>query len=115
MRAAFADERIPAYIAGEKDFDRLLHEASERPNDRGRLADEGMGTIEDVLAELEAYPAWNDSGADEMTDDALLEWAAEDRASRPFHNPHRGIGRNDPCPCGSGKKFKKCCLRQSED
>lgn len=21
------------------------------------------------------------------------------------------IGRNDPCPCGSGKKFKKCCLR----
>ena len=21
------------------------------------------------------------------------------------------IGRNDPCPCGSGKKFKKCCGR----
>ena len=20
------------------------------------------------------------------------------------------IGRNDPCPCGSGNKFKKCCL-----
>jgi uncharacterized protein YecA (UPF0149 family) len=20
------------------------------------------------------------------------------------------IGRNDPCPCGSGKKFKRCCL-----
>jgi len=23
---------------------------------------------------------------------------------------HRNIGRNDPCPCGSGKKYKKCCL-----
>jgi hypothetical protein len=23
----------------------------------------------------------------------------------------RKIGRNDPCPCGSGKKYKKCCLR----
>lgn len=22
------------------------------------------------------------------------------------------IGRNNPCPCGSGKKFKKCCLSQ---
>ncbi len=22
---------------------------------------------------------------------------------------HRGISRNDPCPCGSGVKFKKCC------
>ncbi|PIE76105.1 hypothetical protein CSA17_04000 [bacterium DOLJORAL78_65_58] len=21
------------------------------------------------------------------------------------------MGRNDPCPCGSGKKFKKCCGR----
>lgn len=24
------------------------------------------------------------------------------------------IGRNDPCPCGSGKKFKKCCFGKSE-
>ena len=24
------------------------------------------------------------------------------------------IGRNDPCPCGSGKKYKKCCLRKNE-
>jgi hypothetical protein len=27
--------------------------------------------------------------------------------------PRRGkVGRNDPCPCGSGKKYKKCCLAQ---
>ncbi len=24
------------------------------------------------------------------------------------------IGRNSPCPCGSGKKFKQCCLRNRE-
>lgn len=23
---------------------------------------------------------------------------------------NKKIGRNDPCPCGSGKKYKKCCL-----
>ena len=23
----------------------------------------------------------------------------------------RKVGRNDPCPCGSGKKYKKCCGR----
>ena len=22
------------------------------------------------------------------------------------------VGRNDPCPCGSGKKFKKCCMNK---
>ena len=25
------------------------------------------------------------------------------------------VGRNDPCPCGSGKKYKKCCGRDAED
>jgi uncharacterized protein YecA (UPF0149 family) len=24
----------------------------------------------------------------------------------------KNIGRNDPCPCGSGKKYKKCCLNK---
>ena len=24
--------------------------------------------------------------------------------------PPKEIGRNDPCPCGSGKKYKKCCM-----
>ncbi len=28
-------------------------------------------------------------------------------------NLHRDVGRNDPCPCGSGKKYKKCCLGQA--
>ena len=23
----------------------------------------------------------------------------------------KGVGRNDPCPCGSGKKYKNCCGR----
>ncbi len=27
----------------------------------------------------------------------------------------RKVGRNDPCPCGSGKKFKKCCLSRQEE
>lgn len=25
------------------------------------------------------------------------------------------IGRNEPCPCGSGKKFKQCCLHNPKD
>jgi hypothetical protein len=30
-------------------------------------------------------------------------------------NPFKDVGRNDPCPCGSGKKFKKCCLEAHRD
>ena len=37
---------------------------------------------------------------------------------RGQHNPVRvgpKVGRNDPCTCGSGKKFKKCCLGKGSD
>jgi hypothetical protein len=25
------------------------------------------------------------------------------------------VGRNEPCPCGSGRKYKKCCLSKHEE
>ena len=30
--------------------------------------------------------------------------------SQPMRRSEPRVGRNDPCPCGSGKKYKKCCL-----
>ena len=47
----------------------------------------------------------------------MKDHEAELRAENPDATPkvetvvHEGprIGRNDPCPCGSGKKYKKCC------
>jgi uncharacterized protein len=32
-------------------------------------------------------------------------------AGRPVRHAGPRVGRNDPCPCGSGKKYKKCCLQ----
>jgi uncharacterized protein len=31
-------------------------------------------------------------------------------ATQPVRRSEPRVGRNDPCPCGSGKKYKKCCL-----
>jgi tetratricopeptide (TPR) repeat protein len=36
---------------------------------------------------------------------------AEDKKHMPF-TKEKNIGRNDPCPCGSGKKYKKCCMNK---
>lgn len=35
-----------------------------------------------------------------------------DRQLKPFIRTKKKIGRNEKCPCGSGKKFKKCCLNK---
>ena len=32
-----------------------------------------------------------------------------DAKAQPVKRKEKKIGRNDPCPCGSGKKYKKCC------
>ena len=43
---------------------------------------------------------------------AILAKATEERAKDPdkYRLKSAGtVGRNDPCPCGSGKKYKKCC------
>ena len=39
----------------------------------------------------------------------LHAWRLDHDPSRPAPVRWRKPGRNDPCPCGSGKKYKKCC------
>ena len=56
----------------------------------------------DWLYEL---PQWNDI----FTEEKRKELYKEQKKSGTVVKPHK-IGRNDPCPCGSGKKFKQCCL-----
>lgn len=66
---------------------------------------------------------WMGEAAEDLSDDKCLAAMKEaldgmsrkeaarmlQEPSEPYENPYRKIGRNDPCPCGSGKKFKKCC------
>lgn len=54
----------------------------------------------------------------DLYDDVTTTWAGyneEDSYDDDFYIPQQPvssekIGRNDPCPCGSGKKYKKCCM-----
>jgi hypothetical protein len=39
--------------------------------------------------------------------------APNSNASDTARSDARHVGRNDPCPCGSGKKYKKCCLHKA--
>ncbi|MBE6032925.1 MAG: hypothetical protein E7224_07025, partial [Clostridiales bacterium] len=34
---------------------------------------------------------------------------------QPVRKTAPEVGRNDPCPCGSGKKYKKCCGAKNGD
>ena len=43
---------------------------------------------------------------------AASQQPTEPQKREPVRNTGRKVGRNDPCPCGSGKKFKACCMNK---
>lgn len=88
------------------DFDEDLATAMRAPTDSGRFQRAYLGYIEDILVELEKFECADATGEDSLS---FGGYPAEERQV-PITNPLRDVGRNDPCPCGSGKKAKKCCL-----
>lgn len=48
---------------------------------------------------------------DILGEDKIREIVKEYKASKTVRRAASKIGRNDPCPCGSGKKYKHCCGR----
>lgn len=92
-----------------EDFDRSLALARADPDGLSGFRDEGIGPLDDAVGTLES---WSRPGEDGETEEAL-EGVAEMEdfdPEAPYVNPFRDVGRNDPCPCGSGRKYKKCCL-----
>ncbi|HOW59919.1 MAG TPA: SEC-C metal-binding domain-containing protein, partial [Candidatus Omnitrophota bacterium] len=60
----------------------------------------------------ESKPAKLDRGLRNMGEPsgfAARNEAPDNRAPEPIRRAAEKVGRNDPCPCGSGKKYKKCC------
>ncbi|MEQ9330453.1 DUF1186 domain-containing protein [Thalassobaculum sp.] len=82
------------------------------PEGLAGFAEDHIGPFEDAIGTLSSWASFSgeDDGypGEDGFDDGLPPWPAADQ---PYVDPMRHVGRNDPCPCGSGKKYKKCCLR----
>lgn len=106
VHEAFRNGWIDKTHLERADFDEDLTAATLAPADELRFQAAQLGYIEDVLVELEKFDWGNEPDPDWLPDEADSgEWRPT-----PVTNPLRDVGRNDPCPCGSGKKAKKCCL-----
>jgi preprotein translocase subunit SecA len=83
-------------------FERFFRYTIAVEQQRAANIDYGRGSTDDPAA---------DGGDMVMGADG----APHPRAARPqpqtYHRAQPKVGRNDPCPCGSGKKYKKCCGR----
>jgi preprotein translocase subunit SecA len=72
--------------------------------------------VRDTPMELPAITAWADTQESRgpLAGDASRAGAPATPRPAPRTASGEKVGRNDPCPCGSGKKYKKCCyLKQA--
>jgi preprotein translocase subunit SecA len=60
---------------------------------------------EDIEFKHEEFSGFGDS----EEADAAERPGDEEEEKKPFVRSGRKVGRNEPCPCGSGKKYKQCC------
>lgn len=125
--------RYSAHAVGAFDFlEDSVHSSTREAVDKARMQQwsesvkwEGMDVHEttgggegDDSGTVSFTARYSVNGVEqEMREDATFtredgEWRYLDGAVHghiPYRRETPKIGRNDPCPCGSGKKYKKCC------
>ncbi len=130
MRECIADPEAKVDIHITELATRFIDDGTEEGLSVGKAAFEAglvdlsyAGGLQNVLQSRGKYPNVYAKGP-YKTIDALYDSLATSYALRPSitqaiseFSPQQPIvkeakiGRNDPCPCGSGKKYKKCCLK----
>jgi hypothetical protein len=109
MKTDFEEALVACSLMADFDFDELplLREVvvthslvNKNRREIAKLRGIPIDQLEDDLYQEDFQDNYNDN-------------AATGRASavQTIRNELPKVGRNDPCPCGSGKKYKKCCLK----
>ena len=111
---AQVDPKVEYKREGMRIFEQMWDSVGERTTDlifRMEQLDEGF--VGSTWKESEAIHQDAQSAGEIATQqEAAIEGTEVDHKPQPIRNRQQRVGRNDPCPCGSGKKFKNCCMKK---
>ncbi len=99
-------ERMIDHIAEDMTRAIMMTEESAQQQERDMAQ---LETSQEMLAP-ELVPAGVAGGEGAGTEAMMEQAAAESRMTPTTYHAPKEPDRNDPCPCGSGKKYKKCCM-----
>jgi hypothetical protein len=109
VKKAFDRGFIDSHVLGFEHFEQDLRRGIEHPGEPWRPDDHEYMLFGDTIEELSGWYCFTEQYSEDH--ERWRRQAEDNRArSQRLENPFKGVGRNDSCPCGSGKKFKKCCL-----
>jgi preprotein translocase subunit SecA len=110
------DPKIEYKKEGMKEFETMWEGVQDKVTDNIFRMEEAEGfqeslwaigaTVKEAAPRVSAIPA-NDQ------QEAIASSGKEGKKLEPIRNRGERVGRNEPCPCGSGKKYKNCHMRQA--
>jgi preprotein translocase subunit SecA len=111
---AQVDPKVEYKREGMRTFEQMWTAVGERVTDmifRMEQLDENFvgSTWVDSRAVHDSPPTAISGSDDQQT---AIDASQTPVKMEPIRNRQEQVGRNDPCPCGSGKKYKNCCLRK---
>jgi preprotein translocase subunit SecA len=95
-------------------FENMWETVGERVTDlvfRMEQLDERF--VGSTWTETEAVHEDASAGGIAAQQQSAIDGTQADHKPEPIRNRAVKVGRNAPCPCGSGKKFKNCCMRKA--
>jgi hypothetical protein len=105
LRRAYDEGLIDPRTIGRSELDEV--EASPRGDLFERMKDR-YPPIDDVAEATSWWARFGEFASKRRDAVTLTDGFDDDRPAEPYRAPVK-VGRNEPCPCGSGKKYKKCC------
>jgi preprotein translocase subunit SecA len=110
------DPKVEYKREGMRLFDDMWHSVNERVTDlifRMEALDEDFIRSTEETMEAHHDDAGSLSGALREQQEGNESQGGEPAKMAPIRNQIGRVGRNDPCPCESGKKYKNCCMRRA--
>jgi len=103
---------------GMKEFDNMWEGLSDkttdivfRMEDDEELANESVYVIGQLIHEAAPQHRAPETSMQGQQQSAISNSQQSEKKQEPIRNRGDKVGRNDPCPCGSGKKYKNCHMR----
>ena len=100
---------VPDPDAGGTNWTHLVIHAHEP----GHKPDTAFVDFTAYFRENDAEQALHEKAEFQRIDGTWLYTRAVRQGPAPIRSTEAKVGRNDPCPCGSGKKYKQCCLKKA--
>jgi preprotein translocase subunit SecA len=111
---AQVDPKTEYKRVGMKEFDGMWEELGDKVTsnvfhvEQNEAFDETVWTIGRLVHDAAPQLQVSEGSIQAQQQAAISSSQQSEKKQEPIRNRYEKVGRNDPCPCGSGKKYKKC-------